>query len=268
MIIRVTVLLLLIIYFTAGFLDGQSANIYNWNTQKDNWATAGSAAFFGTSLYLLINSKAPTLTELQNLDRSSINNFDKSALDNYNLSVKPYSDILLFGSVALPFVHYSSKKGRIEGWVLTGIILQSYFVSDGLTNILKSEIGRYRPFTYNNAVSQDKKLSKDAKFSFVSGHTSNSALFSFLAAKFFNDLYPESPYKSLVWGIGIVLPMSTAYLRYEAGSHFPTDLIGGYLIGASIGILIPHLHKNRRDDLTINLIPVANGLTINLNKSF
>ena len=37
----------------------------------------------------------------------------------------------------------------------------------------------------------------------------------------------------------------TAYLRVRAGKHFLTDVIAGYAVGATIGILVPHLHRNQ-----------------------
>ena len=40
-----------------------------------------------------------------------------------------------------------------------------------------------------------------------------------------------------------MLPAVTGYLRFKAGKHFPTDIIVGYGVGATIGYLVPELHK-------------------------
>ena len=42
--------------------------------------------------------------------------------------------------------------------------------------------------------------------------------------------------------------MSTfiSYERVRAGQHFPTDVIMGALVGAGIGVLVPHLHRRRQ----------------------
>jgi hypothetical protein len=44
--------------------------------------------------------------------------------------------------------------------------------------------------------------------------------------------------------VAATVPAFFDYLRYNAGMHFLSDNVDGYLIGT--GILVPQLHKNRK----------------------
>ncbi len=48
---------------------------------------------------------------------------------------------------------------------------------------------------------------------------------------------------------------ATAWMRHEAGMHFPSDLLLGAGLGALTGILVPAIHKNRSADDRLSLVP-------------
>ena len=73
---------------------------------------------------------------------------------------------------------------------------------------------------------------------------------------------PDSKWKSVIWTLGITLPATTSYLRHNAGKHFPTDVISGYLVGATIGYLVPHFHKTNTKDSSLQIWPSANGVML------
>ena len=129
---------------------------------------------------------------------------------------------------------------------------------------------RSRPFVYNEDFSLSKKQTVGARHAFFSGHTSLTAASCFFTARVFSDYFPDSKYKPLVWAGAILVPATVGYLRVAAGKHFPTDVITGYAIGATIGMLIPHLHKKikiKNADSSLKLSVGATGasLTWNLN---
>ena len=123
----------------------------------------------------------------------------------------------------------------------------------GLTLLTKYTVRRIRPFNYDPETSVEKKMSTNAQASFFSGHTSMTATNSFFAAKVFSDYYPDSQCKSLVWAIAATLPAITGYLRVRGGRHYPTDVITGYAVGAAVGYLIPHWHRNKANFKNVNL---------------
>lgn len=142
--------------------------------------------------------------------------------------------------------------------------VETFLISNALTNILKRSTVRFRPLTYNENLSVERTVG-GSRYSFPSGHVSATASFSFYTAKVFSDLYPHSKWKNWVWPGAISLPAVTGYLRYEAGKHFPTDILAGYAVGATIGYLVPHFHKNKGKDSNLNLVPTSNGLGLELS---
>jgi len=64
-----------------------------------------------------------------------------------------------------------------------------------------------------------------------------------------------SRWKPIVWTAAATIPAITGYLRVRGGRHFPTDVIGGYIVGAAVGCLVPHLHRTIKQakPLTLNV---------------
>jgi membrane-associated phospholipid phosphatase len=94
-----------------------------------------------------------------------------------------------------------------------------------------------------------------------------SASASFFTAKVYCDYHPElGNRKYLFYSLALIPPVVTGFFRYKGLKHFPSDVITGLVVGASTGILIPHLHKRTRSNLTI--VPFAgpvNGLAMSYN---
>ena len=109
----------------------------------------------------------------------------------------------------------------------------------------------------------------NAKLSFYSGHTSTAAAMSFFVAKVFSDYLPNADVKFVIWTSAVVYPALTGLLRQDSGSHFPTDILIGYVTGALIGYFIPVLHKSKlKDNLAIQSIVSDNHVAIRLSYSF
>ena len=74
-------------------------------------------------------------------------------------------------------------------------------------------------------------------------------------------------WKITMWTAAAALPATTGYLRIEAGYHFRTDIIVGYIIGATTGWAIPHLHKKKDKPVKLSIYPTrvfgTNGIGLN-----
>ncbi len=78
-------------------------------------------------------------------------------------------------------------------------------------------------------------------YSFPSGHSCN-------AVTAYGSLAAHEKKRKIFWVLAIVLPLLVGFSRVFVGAHFPTDVLGGWLLGAIIVMLIPWLHskiKNR-----------------------
>jgi len=246
--------------------DHESHHVYKWDNKRDGIITGTAAFTWLASQYLKSRSDKITPEDLPMRDPENIWFIDKGATDNYSANADKWSDVILYTSFALPFTHYSGQLCRDQGFVIASMALQTFFINDGITNISKALTKRFRPFTYNPDVPDEEKLTNGARYSFMSGHASNSAALGWFTAKVYSDLYPNSKWKPVVWTLGVGLPAATSYLRHKAGKHFPTDVIAGYMLGAAIGYLVPHFHKIKSDDMSLQLIPNQNGAMLSFTK--
>ncbi len=188
--------------------------------------------------------------QLAQLDPVNVSRFDRIATRAYRPTTARLSDVLLSGSLLLPFALSLHPRLRDDFGELSFLALQTFVYSDALTNWTKYGVKRTRPLAYLPA-SQDLKLlalqqAPDARLSFFSGHTSGTACATFFAAQVFDAYWPDHPARPYVWIGAATLPAVVGLLRVRAGKHFPSDVIAGYVVGASVGLVNPWLHRRNR----------------------
>ncbi len=261
-------LLLFICSLFAQRADSLDQKVYKINLRIDIPVTvvghATSFWGFGT-----VNAKPPLDSlSIIALDANDINKFDRSATwqdAEFAPTARRLSDATLALSNMLPFLLMFDESIR-QDW---GDVLLLFLETQAIVGNLYSwacvvHVDRIRPLVYNEDVPWAERSGTRTKNAFYSGHTSLSASASFFAAKVYCDYHPELENKKyLVYSLALVLPVTTGLLRYKGMKHFPTDVLTGLLVGASTGILIPHLHKRTRSNLSI--VPFAgpvNGLAM------
>ena len=119
---------------------------------------------------------------------------------------------------------------------------------------------RYRPYLYGSEGGGGRS-GKIATNSFFAGHVAHTATATFFAAKVFHDFNPDSPAQPYVWGAAALVPAAVGYFRIEAGKHFLSDVLVGYAVGATMGVVVPQLHKRGRGQ-GLSVLPVQ-GLNAN-----
>jgi membrane-associated phospholipid phosphatase len=184
-----------------------------------------------------------TLQEVNNLDHTNVWALDREAAHQYSVAAGKVSDALLYTSMAMPLLYLTREKTRRDFGKIALMQVETGLLAYGLVCLTKGITQRIRPFAYNPAAPMDDKLTINAKASFYSGHAAASAAMSFFMASTFSRYYPESRLKPWVWTYAAVWPAAVGYLRYRAGSHYPSDILTGYLVGAASGILIPRIHE-------------------------
>jgi membrane-associated phospholipid phosphatase len=253
---------------SAGEKDSLRHKVYHLNYYIDVpvTAVAMATAFWG---FAVVDKKSPldSLTII-GLDANDINSFDRSATwqdAEFAPTARRISDVTLGICNALPFLLMADKEIR-QDW---GDVLLLFLETQAIVGNLYSwgsvvHIDRIRPLVYNPDVPWAERTGARTKNAFYSGHTSLSASASFFTAKVYCDYHPELGNKKfLVYSLALVLPATTAFFRYKGMKHFPTDVLTGLIVGASAGMLIPHLHKKMKSNLV--LVPYAgrvNGLAL------
>ena len=109
-----------------------------------------------------------------------------------------------------------------------GLILAGALVVDALlcNVILKPLVARIRPYDVNTAV--QLLVSKPVDYSFPSGHT--VASFASVVALFMAE-------EGKLWKPALVLAVLIAFSRLYLYVHYPTDVLGGLILGLIAGYL-------------------------------
>lgn len=134
----------------------------------------------------------------------------------------------------MPFVSGLSNHGEV--WILFAALLLLIRRAYGLSAagalaldliacnmILKPLIGRIRPFAFRPEL--PLLVSPPGDASFPSGHT----------AAAFAMVFALKTAGSSLWRPALVLAAVTAFSRLYLYVHWPTDVLGGILLGAAVG---------------------------------
>ena len=219
-------------------------------------------------------SKKPTLDSLRiiTLNKDDIWAFDRIVFKQSQpapSSIYTISDIGLYTSYLLPALLFFDDEIR-ESWLDITLL---YFETQAINlNIYvwggPAFTERIRPIIYNDG-SWDYKLGNGTTDSFFSGHVSMAAGASFFMAKVYNDYHPELGNKKWLLYTGALIPPAiVGYCRYRGFMHFPTDILIGATVGATVGILGPHFHKiARKSNENLSILPFTgkySGLAISM----
>lgn len=226
---------------------------YSFNWKKDLVYASGAGLVLAGGLFADYQTRPLTEAQILSLDQFDQPGFDRLAINNWNPKADLASDVFMYGSLALPAVLMINKRARKDFLVVGFIYAEVAMLTIGVTELVKAGVKRPRPYVYNSSVDMHHKTERDARFSFLSGHTSITAALCFTTAKVFSDYSDNPTHEALVWTGAALFPIATGFLRFEAGKHFPSDIIAGYMLGGTIGFLVPWLHKRK---------PIAKGLTL------
>ena len=198
-------------------------------------ATAGTLTAF-------VGYPAPSCLPSCQPPRSMLG-IDDSVVGNYSPRAHSVANVLVLGLIAAPLL-LDAVDSRLQGWPEdTLVMLESILLTQALTQVTKSAVGRNAPLVYNPNAARADLESADAGRSFFSGHTSTSFAAATTYAVTFWKRHPTSPWRYVVLGVGEAVASSVALLKIKAGYHYPTDVAAGALVGSGVGLLVPVLHS-------------------------
>lgn len=196
-----------------------------------------------------------TQQEVDAIDPATNPKFDRYSTRQNSKSARIASDVLFYSAAVAPLGLFANREMR-KDWLVIGIMYgETFLLNTGATLITKGTVLRSRPYVFNPDVDPQLKLSKSARHSFFSGHTSTTSSMCFFTAKVWADYHPDSKLKPLVWSLAAAAPAAVGWFRIQGGRHYPSDVITGYAVGALIGWGVPMLH--RKKEAKVSFVPFS-----------
>lgn len=253
------VFLLSTLLFTVNIGFAQQNGPYSLNLKNDAIVLGLGTGLSIFSYLRESNTIGLSKNEILNLDRNNVNPFDRIAINNSSEPAAILSDIGLLASLAASASLVVPKSARKDFKKIFVMGIEAVTLNYAATYLTKTAFLRNRPYMYRDQTPFDQN-DKDGRLSFISGHSSFSAVsmvfvYTSLTPYLKNDLY-----KNLLLTSTILIPTTVAYLRVKAGKHFPTDVIAGVTTGALIGYLVPNLHKSESNKLSFT--PYGSGFSL------
>jgi len=250
----------------------QTASPYELKTGREITLLGVGAAIQGG--LFAFNSTIDPLTpaDVSALNRADVNSFDRKATYHWSTSADKLSDVTLAGNAAVFGLLTLGAKPMRQDIKTVGIMfVETIAFANGLERVVKAVTLRPRPFVYDPTAPLEETLTRDARQSFFSGHATHAFATAVFTGEVFRHYFPHSRLKPVVWVGSLGLATATCLLRYEAGLHYPTDLIAGAAFGSLVGWGIPKLHEvknqsalGRRMDIQPWSTGSANGIYMRL----
>ena len=159
------------------------------------------------------------------------------------------------------------QAGAIRGFPVDALLVSEATVIAGdINQLAKFAFARERPFVHflpraPDAVRAMTDSPSDDNLSFFSGHST----LAFALATSAGTINTMRGYKlaPVVWGTGLTMATTVAYLRIAADKHYLSDVMIGALVGSAIGVGVPLIfHSPTGDGSSSSNPPSASGQAI------
>jgi hypothetical protein len=184
-----------------------------------------------------------------------INPIDRWVAGAWNVDAKGvgkiFKNIANYTIPCLLLLFVGSIKRRLG---LVVLFYVGHNLTDSITRVIKGYVLRYRPFVYRSqeqidALDQSSRASfnedlmgYDITNSFFSGDTCAVGYGMVFFGLLFQQYYPASKYKGVVWGLIGVSILLGVYFRTISGKHFATDTLMGALFGGFMAWCVVYVH--------------------------
>jgi membrane-associated phospholipid phosphatase len=239
-------------------------HVYHVKPWVDGTITAAGTIYSLAMLPVLQRKPEITHQELQDLQPNLFQGFDSWVLHQSVGNLKQlenYSIYTQFFAALFPLtIFFDEKVSRDWGDVL--LIFMEVNAIDA--TIYMSPLGpvfqnKFRPLVYYTQLPESSRNTGGSRNSFYSGHVAAAAADMFSMAKVYCDYHPEAN-QFLAYSVAAIPPIVMTYFRIKALDHFPSDLLIGWVVGTTCGVMIPEIHHIADKHLSLGpYIPPAGG---------
>jgi membrane-associated phospholipid phosphatase len=193
-------------------------------------------------------------------DSVKLNAVDKLTAGYYSAGWSNASDYLLYGLGAATAGLLVADEGLLNALNDGVVIGEATLSATAVASIMTLAAGRPRPFLYGDPAFPDGykapqsiRNSGDAGLSFLSSHAAEA--FAIVTSLYITEhrLHPKSNYPKVILGVGLGVASMIGVARVMAGYHFITDVVGGAVVGSSLGVLVASVHKS-----PVKVVPIVN----------
>jgi membrane-associated phospholipid phosphatase len=185
-------------------------------------------------------------------NRGDLNALDRTTAGYWSPGWQTASDIGLYaigvGAATLLFV----DEGFWPGLNDAVVVAESGLAATAVASVLTLAAGRPRPFLYGDKAPSSARNGADAGLSYLSSHAAISFAIATSTLVTMRRLHPHSRANWIVVGVGGAIATFVATARVLGGMHFITDVVGGAIVGMSLGMIVPSLHAS-----PVSIVPVA-----------
>jgi len=185
-------------------------------------------------------------------DASTLNAVDRVTAGTWSPRWQSASDYGLYAIALGAGAVLFADEGLYSGLNDLVVVAESGLAATALASIMTLASSRPRPYMFGEKAPLDARNSADGGLSFLSSHAAVSFA---VATSTFMTLRRLHPHSRATWiamlvGGGVAAFVATA--RVMGGMHFISDSVGGTVVGVSLGVLIPSLHRS-----PVAVVPVA-----------
>lgn len=130
---------------------------------------------------------------------------------------------------AMVLLYLFSRAARRHWWLWSAVMIVSSLIEHGM----KVMVGRPRPSGFS--------------FGFPSGHTTAAATFALLLIYLAGREQWSAPVRHGLQALAIVGMVLVGWARIVLGAHWPTDVLGGFLLGAGCAAAAAWWESSRPD---------------------
>ena len=185
-------------------------------------------------------------------DPNTLNSVDRVTAGYWSVGWQDASDYGLYalglGAGALLLV----DEGLYPALNDLVVIAETGLAATALASVMTLASARPRPYLYGEEAPLDARNSANGGLSFLSSHAAVSFAIATSTFMTMRRLHPESRAPWIVMAVGGAVAAFVASARVMGGMHFISDSVGGTVVGVSLGVLIPSLHRS-----PVAVVPVA-----------